>query len=91
MGERTENVLLGTFGAIRELESGDMIVDRNEGELVPADQILKDPDHLEKIDLLKEDGLGCLRCGPLDEEDDDDRMERLQEEELTELTGEQRE
>lgn len=52
---------LGTFAAIRGLENEDMIVDLNNGELVPPDQIVRDPLHLDQIDQAREDAPGCLR------------------------------
>jgi len=62
MSFRTETALAFAPGIIfGELDGGGMMIDRNNGEYVPADQLLKDPDRLSKIDILDEDNCGCLR------------------------------
>jgi len=58
----TEEVMANQPGIIFAcLDNGDMVMDRDSGDFVPADQVIHDWDHIEKIDALDQDGLGSLR------------------------------
>ncbi len=68
----TERVMSEQPGVIFGcLDNGDMVMDRDSGDFVPADQVIHDWDHIEKIDALDQDGLGSLRYY-FEEEDDDE-------------------
>jgi hypothetical protein len=73
MTERIENAMLSgaTIGC---LDQGGMVIDRDSGEYVPVDQVLHDPLHIDKLDILAQDHLGCLKLGHIDpnEFSDDD-------------------
>lgn len=63
----TENALDFAPGIIfNEFDGGGMIIDRNTGEYVEADQVLKDPLHIQQLDCLDEGHLGCLKLGLCD-------------------------
>ncbi len=73
MAFRTENAMYLAPGMIfGSLDGGGMLIDRNSGEYVPAEQVLRDPLHLCQIDILDEDHLGCLRIDITGEEADGD-------------------
>ena len=38
-----------------------MVTDFDSGEFVPLDQVLKDPDHINKLDILDQDHRGSLK------------------------------
>ncbi|MCR4285370.1 MAG: hypothetical protein NUW00_00575 [Candidatus Kaiserbacteria bacterium] len=65
MAERTENAMRNgaTFGC---LDGGGMVIDRDSGEYVPVDQVLHDPLHIDQLDILAQDHLGCLKLGHID-------------------------
>ena len=44
------------------LDGGGMLIDRDSGEFVPAEQVIKDPLHVDKLDFLQEDHLGPLKA-----------------------------
>jgi len=67
MAFRTENSLAFAPGMIvGDLDIGGMLICRDSGDYLPAEQIIRDPLHLEKFDGLNEDGLGGLRGWGLD-------------------------
>lgn len=58
----------GTETVLREgmawgcLDSGGMLIDRDSGEYVPAEQVIKDPLHIDTLDFLQEDHIGHLKA-----------------------------
>jgi hypothetical protein len=86
MAERIETVLRETFHSLSHMENGDLVFDRNDGGLVPVDQILKDPLHIDKLDFLDTDRLGGTKLGPIDafelEEEERETLEEPEEEEV---------
>lgn len=59
------------------LDGGGMFIDRDSGEYVPADQVIKDPLHIDKLDFLQEDHLGPLKATMVNsaEEEGDEAVE----------------
>lgn len=53
----------GTCGC---LDCGGMVVDHESGDYVPIDQVLHDPDHIGKLDILDQDAAGCIKLGFVD-------------------------
>jgi hypothetical protein len=79
MPYRTETAIRSAPGLIfGEMEEGDMVVDRDSGEYVPIEQVLKDPLHRKQFDILNQDGPGGLRTGPLTREDPDSQDDENQ-------------
>lgn len=78
----TENVMASQPGIIfGSLDNGDMVTDWDSGEYVPADQVLHDPWHMEKLDLLDQDKFGSLKMSL---EDDLDEFDGVSEDDLDE-------
>jgi hypothetical protein len=59
------------------LDGGGMLIDRNSGEFIPADQVIRDPLHIDKLDFFQEDHLGPLKATMAngDEEESGETME----------------
>ncbi len=73
MGYNTENALASAPGIIFGcLDSGGMLLDRNSGEYLPADQVIRDPLHIQQLDFFDEDHRGCLKPGLRTRSLDDD-------------------
>lgn len=53
----------GTCGC---LDCGGDEVDWDSGEFGPVHQFLRDPGHINKLDILDQDGVGCLKLGFVD-------------------------
>jgi len=74
MSYRYESLFLAPGLVLGCLDSGGMIIDRDSGEYVPADQVIRDPLHIDQLDCLADSHLGGIKLGRLeqfDEEDDD--------------------
>ncbi len=78
----TENVMASKPGMIFGcMDNGDMVTDWDSGDFVPADQVIHDPFHMDKLDLLEQDKFGSLKANledPLDEDEDenDDELDK---------------
>ena len=69
MAYRIENALDFAPGVILgELDCGGMVIDRNSGEYLPIDQVLKDPNHIDQLDILDESHRGFLKLALCDDE-----------------------
>jgi hypothetical protein len=82
MGYNTENVLALAPGLILgALDGGGMVLDRDSGDFVPAEQVIHDPLHIDKLDLLDQDNLGFLKADivddGIDEYDDGDDLAEI--------------
>lgn len=69
MAYSTENALCFAPGMILgELDCGGMVIDRNSGEYLPIDQVLKDPNHIEQLDVFDESHRGFLKLALCDDD-----------------------
>lgn len=84
MAYRTENAMAFAPGVIFGcLDGGGMLIDRDTGEYLPCEQVIRDPLHIDLLDFLHEDHLGPLKGTMWDEDDEgeaDDEEDRFDDE-----------